>query len=378
MPETKRTATGRFLLAPLLGMLPLLLLGITLSLFHYQQLNRLMHADGNAIFQRIVQQVTRELENVYHPPMQALNLLALSKLVNTDSLSQRMDYLPMLAQVLTDNPQLNSVYAGWHDGDYLMLRPLGSRINQQRFSAPQRARWMAWHIDIDEEDNRHNNYLFLDENLKIVEARLAADEGYDPRQRPWYAAASKADQRMITTPYLFFSTREFGTTLARASGSIAVFGADLTLDRLSETLRQQRMTPSSELVLYTSDGVVVAYQDPHRLQHTTQGSSYLEPRHFNELGSTLLATLALDGYTRERQTIKTLEGQRWVIQQQRIDIMGTPDVYLAVLVPETELLSEAYRLRTLGFWLSLGISALLLPLSWVLWRVLLDPRNRDR
>ena len=92
----------------------------------------------------------------------------------------------------------------------------------------------------------------------------------------------------------------------------------------------------------------------------------------------MLATLALDGYTRERQTIKTLEGQRWVIQQQRIDIMGTPDVYLAVLVPETELLSEAYRLRTLGFWLSLGISALLLPLSWVLWRVLLDPRNRDR
>lgn len=377
MPDTTRTATGRFLLAPLLGMLPLLLLGITLSLFHYQQLNRLMHADGDAIFKRIVQQVSRELENVYHPPMQALNLLALSKLVRTEDLSQRMDYLPMLAQALTDNPQLNSVYAGWHDGDYLMLRPLGTRISQQRFNAPRQARWMTWHIDT-EGETRHNSYLFLDENLQIIDARMAADEGYDPRQRPWYDAANKADQRLITTPYLFFSTREFGTTLARASGSFAVFGADLTLDRLSETLRQQRMTPSSELILYTSEGVVVAYQDPNRLQHTTQGSNSLEPRRFNELGSTLLATLALDGFTEERQTIKELEGQRWVIQQQRINILGTPDVYLAVLVPESELLSEAYRLRTLGFWLSLGISVLLLPLSWVLWRVLLDPRNRDR
>ncbi len=371
MPVTTRNAPRRYLLAPLLGLLPTLLLGIILSLFHYQQLDRLMHADGSALFQRIVQQVSRELENVYHPPMQALNLLSLSHLVHTDNLSERMDYLPMLAQVITDNPQLNSVYTGWHDGDYLMMRPLGNPISQQRFSAPQKARWMAWHINTDDA-GRHNSYLFLDENLRIIEARMAADEGYDPRQRPWYAAASKAEQRLITTPYLFFSTREFGTTLARANGSVAVFGADLTLDRLSETLRQQQMTPSSELILYTADGVVVAYQDPNRLQHTTQGSNSLEPRRFNELGSTLLATLAQDGFNQERQAIETLEGQRWVIQQQRIDILGTPDVYLAVLIPEAELLSEAYRLRKLGLWLSLAVSVLLLPISWLLWRRLLN------
>ena len=157
-----------------------------------------------------------------------------------------------------------------------------------------------------------------------------------------------------------------------------MLGADLTLDRLSEALRQQRMTPSSELILYTSDGVVVAYQDPNRLLHTTQGSNSLEPRRFNELGSTLLATLAQDGYEQERQTIKELEGQRWVIQQQRINILGTPDVYLAVLIPEAELLSEAYRLRTLGLWLSLAISLLLLPLSWLLWRRLLGLQQADR
>ena len=377
MPDTKRTARSRHSIFLLLCMLPMLLLGISLSLFHYQQLDKLIRTDGDALFQRIVDQVSGELENIYHPPMQALNIMALSKLVTTTNLSERLDYLPMMAQVLSDNVQLNSVYIGWQGGDYLMLRPLGNRLSLQRFSAPRQARWMAWHIG-SSATTRQNSYLFLNENLQIIEARMAPDEGYDPRERPWYAAASAANQRLITTPYLFFSTREFGTTLARASNDLAVLGADLTLDRLSEALRQQRMTPSSELILYTSDGVVVAYQDPNRLLHTTQGSNSLEPRRFNELGSTLLATLAQDGYEQERQTIKELEGQRWVIQQQRINILGTPDVYLAVLIPEAELLSEAYRLRTLGLWLSLAISLLLLPLSWLLWRRLLGLQQADR
>jgi hypothetical protein len=49
-----------------------------------------------------------------------------------------------------------------------------------------------------------------------------------------------------------------------------------------------------------------------------------------------------------------------------------------VLIPEAELLSEAYRLRTLGLWLSLAISLLLLPLSWLLWRRLLGLQQADR
>ncbi len=366
MPATPNSPHPRQLVAPLFGLVLLLLLGVALSLFHYYQLSQVMRNDGSKLFERVVQQVGRELDNVYRPPMQALNLLSLSSLVKTDNLAERLDYLPLLARVLTDNPQLNSVYVGWHDGDYLMLRPLLNPLSQQRFAAPQRAAWMAWHIGADG-SQRHNSYLFLNADLRIIEARMAADEGFDPRQRPWYAAANSADQQLVTTPYVFFSTREFGTTLARAADNHAVLGADLTLDRLSDTLRQQRVTPSSELILYTGDGIVIAYQDPQRLQHTTQGSGALEPRRFQELGSTLLATIALDGYRQQRQTVKELEGQRWVIQQQRIGIQGTPDSYLAVLVPEAELLADAYRLRQQGFWFSLAASLALLTLGWVLW-----------
>lgn len=373
MPNTPGIPQYRPILALVLGVVAVLLLGLLLSLFHYEQLSKVMRNDGSKLFERVVQQVGRELDNVYRPPMQALNLLSLSPLIQTDSLAERLNYFPLLAQVLRDNPQLNSVYIGWQDGDYLMLRPLINSGSQQRFAAPERAVWMAWHIGNDD-GLRHNSYLFLNADLKVIEARMAADEGFDPRQRPWYAAAHRADQQLVTTPYVFFSTREFGTTLARGASDRAVLGADLTLERLSHTLSQQRVTPSSELILYTGDGVVIAYHDPQRLQHTARGSNTLEPRRFQELGSTLLATIAQEGYQLQRQTIRELEGQRWIIQQQRIGIPGSPDSYLAVLVPEAELLSDAYRLRRQSFWLSMAACLSLLGVTWLFcWRL-----RRDR
>ena len=76
----------------------------------------------------------------------------------------------------------------------------------------------------------------------------------------------------------------------------------------------------------------------------------------------------------QRQTIRELEGQRWIIQQQRIGIPGSPDSYLAVLVPEAELLSDAYRLRRQSFWLSMAACLSLLGVTWLFcWRL-----RRDR
>ncbi|WP_204128699.1 hypothetical protein, partial [Pseudomonas ogarae] len=65
--------------------------------------------------------------------------------------------------------------------------------------------------------------------------------------------------------YVFFSTHNIGTTLARRSGENAVIGADLTLATLSATLIKHRVTPSTEIALFDADGNVVAYPDSDRL-----------------------------------------------------------------------------------------------------------------
>ena len=326
-----------------------------------------MLSTGDELFERLSLQVETQLENMYQPPSQALSLLSLGNLPHTDTLAQRLPHLQSFAQVLRDNPQLNSVYIGWPDGDYLMLRPLDVTENQNRFDAPELARWMAWHVQ-SEAGQRHVTYLFINQQLDIIEARLMADDGFDPRQRPWYVEATRVNEQIVTLPYVFFSTHEFGSTLAKRAINGAVLGADLTLGKLSETLHQQKITDSSQLLIYTGDGTVLAYQDVQRLLHTAQGSS-LSLKRFNQLGSTLLATLAIDGYHQERRITREMEGRRWIIQQRRISLRGAPETYLAVLVPEDELLADAYRIRSESIWISLTICLVLLPILWFSGRI---------
>lgn len=370
-PHTEASLWAMLLLSASL----LLLCGVGLAIFQYQQHSRIILSAGDALFSRISQQLEQDLLNLYRPPVQALNLLALSSLSDSSDLEERLVHLPKMASVLSDNPQLNSLYHGWNNGDYMMLRPLRDSSLRSRFEAPDKADWMVWHIKVGDEQ-RQTLHLFLDDQLQLLERRRIADDGYDPRSRLWFRQARESDGQIITTPYIFFSTSEFGTTLARPAGPDAVVGADLTLGQLSQTLSALQITDSSELLVYDGQGTVIAYQDLYRILNAAHGSA-LRLKRFNELGSTLLARLAEDGYRIERQTRLVLEGQRWTVSQRRIDLHGVPDIYLAILVPEAELLTEAYRIRTQSLWITLVTSLILLPLFWLAARGALR-RRHDR
>ena len=73
---------------------------------------------------------------------------------------------------------------------------------------------------------------------------------FDPRERPWYRAAAIADGQIKIPPYVFFTTREVGITLARrGAGAKAVVGADITLRAISDALGRQRITPGTEIAV---------------------------------------------------------------------------------------------------------------------------------
>ncbi|WP_339648464.1 cache domain-containing protein [Halopseudomonas pelagia] len=346
-----------------LSTLATLTLGVGLAIFHYQQQSKVILSTGETLFTHISQQIEQDLLRLYQPPIQALNLLALSDLTATTSLQQRLLHLPKLAQVLEDNPQLNSLYHGWPNGDYLMLRPLRNAPLRTRFDAPPQAMWMVWNIQRSG-GTAEAVYVFLDPQLQVLAQRITINDGYDPRQRLWYTNAINSGAQIITTPYIFFSTSEFGTTLARPAAGGGVFGADLTLGQLSHTLANLQITEHSQLLLYDPEGTVIAYHDVGRILNVAQGTA-LRLKRFNELGSTLLAGLAEDGFRQERTARLQMEGQRWTLSQSRIDLSGLPETYLAILVPEQELLAEAYRIRRHSVWITLIASLVFLPAAWI-------------
>lgn len=60
---------------------------------------------------------------------------------------------------------------------------------------------------------------------------------------------------VITSPYIFFTSKEIGLTVARSLKSGAgVVGADTVLTSISTLLQKKKLTASTELILSNKDG----------------------------------------------------------------------------------------------------------------------------
>ncbi|WP_061238113.1 HD domain-containing phosphohydrolase [Ectopseudomonas composti] len=347
----------------------LLFTGVILGLFNYQQTSRLIFSSSSTLFERIQYDVQKDLDSTYRPIRHVLSLLALHPASQAGTLDERLQMLPLFVQALRDNPKLASIYLGYEDGDFFMVRPLRSDMLKQRFDAPDKAAYQVWAIDRSSA-GIESDYLFYDGSLNQISRRQKLSEPYDPRQREWFKRARGDGGQITTAPYLFFSTQEIGTTLARRAGLTTVIGADLTLDDLSATLANHKVTPNSQVVLADSQGNAVAYPDSSRLLKEVDGKfSLVKVSELNPALGELLAGQLSD----QDEGVVELSKQRWVMAHRHIQEGGPQGLDLVLLVPEHELLAQAYRIRWQGALITLTTLLLCLPLGWLTSRLVVKP-----
>ncbi|WDH33642.1 HD domain-containing phosphohydrolase [Pseudomonas chlororaphis] len=345
----------------------LLLTGVVLGVFNYQQTTRIILSSSEKLFQRIEQDVQLDLKATYEPIRHLLSLLVGNPAIQAGDLKQRLALLGPFSQSLKDNPDLASLYVGYADGDFFMVRPLRTQALKQARQAPEAAAYEVWSIERDRHTGQlHSQSLFYDASLGPVSRRDNPQESYDPSARNWFAGAKDDTDQITTEPYVFFSTRNVGTTLARRSGNHAVIGADLTLEQLSATLAKHRVTPSTEIALVDGNGHAVAYPDSRRLIVEEQSARLIRA---NDLNPALDALLQGKVQGNRLQ----LKDRQWIVASRHLQEGGPGGLQLALLVPEDELLADAYRMRWQGALITLGILLLCLPLGWLTSRVLVRP-----
>lgn len=363
MPSTIGSRTHRFPLHIHISVLFtcfLLLVCLALGLLNYRQTSKMIASSSESLFDRIQQDVQRDISETYQPIRHLLSLLALNAATQNPDLPSRLALLPTFAQALNDNPALNSLYLGYANGDFFMVRPLVSQGIRQRLSAPPDAHYQVWSIQHVNQGIKAD-YLFYDQHLHEVGRQQPPGERYDPRDRDWFKRASANNGQITTAPYVFFSTGEVGTTMARRSGKGVVLGADLTMASLSSTLAKHRITPGSDLILVDAEGNAVAYPDVERLLGGRENGVLLKARDINPVLGELL-----DGHLGEQsQGIVTLANQRWAMVQRPVSDGGVQGLRLALLVPEEEMLADAYRIRRQGALITLVTLLLCLPSAWL-------------
>ncbi|MGF6129752.1 HD-GYP domain-containing protein (c-di-GMP phosphodiesterase class II) [Pseudomonas frederiksbergensis] len=345
----------------------LLLTGVVLGIFNYQQTTQIILSSSEKLFNRIEQDVRLDLQSTYEPIRHLLSLLADMPATQAPELEQRLALLKPFSQSLKDNPNLASLYLGYGNGDFFMVRPLRTDTLRTLLKAPDAAAYQVWSIERHGSgDQVVSRFLFYDQALNLISRQDVADETYDPRIRDWFTSARQDTDQITTEPYIFFSTHNVGTTLARRSGDAAVMGADLTLAELSSTLAKHVVTPSTEIVLFDAEGNAIAYPDSRKLIIDDQTARLSKAADLSPSLGALLASPPAGNRL-------DVAGRQWIVARSHMQEGGPQGLQMALLVPEDELLVDAYRMRWQGALITLTTLLLCLPVGWLTSRILVKP-----
>ena len=99
---------------------------LMLGLFNYHQTTQIILSSSEKLFERIEQDVRLDMSATYQPIRHLLSLLADNPATQGTHLEQRLPLLRPFSQSLSDNPNLASLYLGYANGDFFMVRPLRS------------------------------------------------------------------------------------------------------------------------------------------------------------------------------------------------------------------------------------------------------------
>ena len=98
-----------------------------------------------------------------------------------------------MREALNHSAELTSLYVGYDNGDFFLLRRIASDAERHDFEAPEQTVYIVQSIDRPQGELR-GRFIFLDATLTVLRSDDRPDyaSSYDPRSRDWYKSALTA------------------------------------------------------------------------------------------------------------------------------------------------------------------------------------------
>jgi HD-GYP domain-containing protein (c-di-GMP phosphodiesterase class II) len=342
----------------------IVILGGILSWQNYSKTSDIIRASANDLYDRVTTELLLDIKATYQPVGDTLGLLALTPITRAGTLAERLDAIEMLREVLRSGPSVAAIQVGYPNGDFIILRPLSDKQVRERFAAPAAASHVADHVDTAATGERRLVRIYFDDALREVSRNAAEATQYDPRVRDWYTEAAASNELILTQPYLFYFARRVGMTLARQAGdSGVVVASDVTLENLSATISRYKVTPGTEVVLFTDNGNAIAYPESDRLLRAVDGDE-IRIAQLTELGSDVLSYLARDLQITPRALEFSFDNRKWEGVLRQVSREGVVPIYVLMATPVEELLVDAVSLRSRSMMIMALIILLAVPVVW--------------
>lgn len=310
------------------------------------------------------------LDRMQTPISNLTALLSRSILAGSKTETDRLKQLPLLLEALSLNPFLSAVYAGYDNGDFFIVRNLRTDLERKILKAPPDTRYLVQSMER-KTDTVTGRFLALDDDYKTRATYPMDDFGFDPRVRPWFKEATQSNSPIRTAPYVFYANRDIGQTFAcKAPDGGVVVGADIALTTLSQTLANIRPTPSARLLVFDENTRTIADSNgTPAVRINPDGNPSLTRLADNEdaliraIGENFLA----DGEG-VREELDDQNGRYWFTSSHRIGKTSDNDMFMAVIMPLDEMLSDARSQMKKSALATAIILVFSLPLVWFMSR----------
>ena len=361
----------------------LLIVGGLIGGLGYTISRDILRSTADAMSTRIGRETLREFTNLIGPAEMATRLMSMDEITRAESLDQRLENLGFIREALSNSPELSSLYVGYGNGDFFLVRRIWNGDERKHYDAPEQTAYVVQSIDHERTAPR-GRFIFLDSSLAALRSDDRPDyaASYDPRTRDWYKTAMTTTGQIKTPPYLFYTNKQVGTTLAnRAGATSAVVGADILLATLDQTMAKQKVTPGTHTVLVNRTGQILAHEDNAkviRLPPTADGRPVLAT--LSDFGAPVLAQLSplIQGANDEMMQTRTLEvdGETWYVTVSPLKLEGAAPLFLISAIPEVELMAAAHTLMRQLFVAMALVIALAIPITWSLARAISGPLRK--
>jgi len=188
---------------------------------------------------------------------------------------------------LRSHDQFAGIFYGNTEGDFVYVNRDGSVDG-----APYRVKTIE-----NGPGRRSVDLVWRDEAYAVAGRRSDPEDRYDPRTRPWYGGAVEADGVAWTDPYIFFSSREPGITVATPvkteEGELkGVVGIDIEISALSLFLAGLKIGEHGGAFIVSSTGDVIAHPEPAKIKTANETGDALRFTRIDELDDPLARAAA--------------------------------------------------------------------------------------
>jgi diguanylate cyclase (GGDEF)-like protein len=155
---------------------------------------------------------------------------------------------------LRTNPELAGIYLGQSDGSFFFVKRDGAGFLTKKIKAEK----------IETGVSRQVDYIYRNADAAFTRQEAHPEDTYDPRERPWYQEAVASHGQSWTEPYMFFTSKRPGVTVAKPfykpeGEFLGVVGVDIEITGLSAFLNDVPISAHGSAFMMNRHGMAIAF-----------------------------------------------------------------------------------------------------------------------